>query len=146
MTLKYGGGISDLNHPPDFICSVNGASRLAQTTGIIVVGHDKKATGGGAPQFDGSAFKHVFKRPRLLRHLLSLQGPPRDAQIVRHGVFAPLEVRYKRDRRGKWSLALTFPRFSRFSRILTDRKPALNRSAAGVFLLDLNQGAFAQDA
>jgi hypothetical protein len=55
-------------------------------------------------------------------------------------------VRHKREKRGKPSLPLAFPRFSRFSRLFTGCKPALDRSAASVFLLELNQGAFAQDA
>jgi hypothetical protein len=57
-----------------------------------------------------------------------------------------LELRDKRDKRDKSSLPLTFSRFSRFSRTLTGRKTALGRSAAGVFLLELNQAAFDQDA
>ena len=149
VNLKNSGGISDLNHPPHFSRRAHGASRLAQTPGIIFVGHDKETAGGVAPQLDGQAFQHVFKRLGLPRFLRSIQGLPRDAQIVRHYVFPLLEVRHKRDKRGKRgkpSLPLTFPRFSRFSRTLTGRKPALDRSAAGVFLLELSQAAFDQAA
>jgi hypothetical protein len=146
VNLKHNGGIPDLNDTPNFSRRVNGASRLAQTTGIIFVRHDKKATRLGAPQLDGPAFQHVFKRLRLPRFLPSIQRPPRNAQVVRHGVFAPLEVRQKRDKRGKSSLPLAFTLFSRFSRPFTGCKPALDRPAAGVFLLELNYAAFAQDA
>ena len=128
VNLKNSGGISDLNHPPHFSRRVHGASRLAQTPGIILVGHDKETAGGVAPQLDGQAFQHVFKRLGLPRFLRPIQGPPRDAEIVRHGVFPLLEVRDKRDKRDKPSLPLTFPRSSRFSRTIAGGKPALVRS------------------
>jgi hypothetical protein len=41
--------------------------------------------------------------------------------------FAPLEVRHKRDKRGKSSLPFAFPRFSR---LFTGCKPALDRSSS----------------
>ena len=66
MNFKDDGGISDLNHAAHFSRRVYGASRLAQTAGIIFVRHDKKAAGFVAPQFDGQALQHVFKGLRLL--------------------------------------------------------------------------------
>ncbi len=51
-------------------------------------------------------FSTSSKDHELPQTLRSIQGPPRDAQIVRHGVFAPLEVREKRDKRDKSSRPL----------------------------------------
>jgi hypothetical protein len=105
--------------------------------GVIFVGHDEKTAGGIAPEFDGQAFQYVFKMLRMPRFLRSLQGSPRNAQIVRHGVPLRLEVREKRGKRGKASAPFTFPRFSR---LFTGGKPALDRPPTGIFLPELNQG------
>src|SRR5262245_32438417 len=90
MNLQYGGGNCVLNYPPHFGCCVYGSSRLAQTAGIVFVGHDKEATGCVAPQFYSPAFQHLFQRRWFPLVLGPIQGPPRDAQIVRHGDFAPI--------------------------------------------------------
>jgi hypothetical protein len=54
-------------------------------------------------------------------------------------------VREKRDKRDKSSLPLSFPRFSRFSRLIGDCKPPFRGPATGFFLLALHHVAIGQD-
>src|SRR5580693_7945533 len=99
VNLKYDGGIADPNDAMQFVRRVHGAPRLAQAACVLFVGHDEEAPGEVAPQFDGQAFQNAFQWFGFLRGCWSQQCPPRDAQIVRHGIFAPLTVREKRGKR-----------------------------------------------